>query len=150
MQSHLGTSYTNEDVKDYVLDTLNSGQVVVGYGHAVLRRPDPRYEALIRFASSRPEITQDPLFQLVLKTAEIVPGVLKQLGKVNMPHPFPFHPPFPTLHRQLNSSLTHRPKIRTPMSTPSRECSSITTASARRTTTPPPSASAADSARSRS
>ena len=85
MQSHLGTSYTDDKIKDYLLSMLNSGQVVPGYGHAVLRRPDPRYEVLIRFASSRPEIFNDPLFQLVKKNAEIVPGVLKQLGKVMIP-----------------------------------------------------------------
>lgn len=82
MQSNIGTSYTDDNVKDYLLKTLNSGQVVPGYGHAVLRRPDPRYEVLIRFASSRPEIAKDPLFQLVKKNSEIAPGVLKQLGKV--------------------------------------------------------------------
>ncbi|KAI9675297.1 MAG: hypothetical protein M1817_001200 [Caeruleum heppii] len=87
MQSHVGTSFTDEDVKSYLWQTLKSGQVVPGYGHAVLRKPDPRFEALMDFASSRPEIASDPVFQLVKKNAEIAPGVLTEHGKTKNPHP---------------------------------------------------------------
>ena len=83
MQSHIGYSYTDSDVKDYLWGTLKSGQVVPGYGHAVLRKPDPRFKALIDFASKRPEIAQDALFQLVKKNSEIAPNVLKEHGKVS-------------------------------------------------------------------
>lgn len=83
MQSHIGEKFSDSDVKDYLWSTLKSGQVVPGYGHAVLRKPDPRFEALMDFASSRPEIAKDPVFQLVKKNAEIAPGVLKEHGKVN-------------------------------------------------------------------
>ncbi len=62
--------------------TLKSGRVIPGYGHAVLRKPDPRFEALMDFASARPEIAQDPVFQLVKKNSEIAPGVLTEHGKV--------------------------------------------------------------------
>ncbi|KAL9065825.1 MAG: hypothetical protein Q9161_007990 [Pseudevernia consocians] len=87
MQSHIGTSFTDSDVKDYLWSTLKSGQVVPGYGHAVLRKPDPRFEALMKFASSRPEIAKDPVFQLVKRNAEIAPGVLKEHGKTKNPFP---------------------------------------------------------------
>jgi citrate synthase len=30
-------------MKKFVWDTLNSGQVIPGFGHAVLRKTDPRY-----------------------------------------------------------------------------------------------------------
>lgn len=83
MQSHIGISFTDEDVKDYLWRTLKSGQVIPGYGHAVLRKPDPRFKALMDFASSRPEIAQDPVFQLVKKNSEIAPGVLLEHGKVS-------------------------------------------------------------------
>lgn len=83
MQSHIGEEFSDSDVKDYLWSTLKSGQVVPGYGHAVLRKPDPRFEALMDFASSRPEIAKDPLFQLVKKNSEIAPGVLKEHGKVS-------------------------------------------------------------------
>ena len=87
MQSHIGTSITSSSVSSYLWSTLKSGQVIPGYGHAVLRRPDPRFSALMTFASSRPEIAQDPLFQLVQKTAEVAPGVLTEHGKTKNPFP---------------------------------------------------------------
>ncbi|MCJ1250391.1 hypothetical protein MMC30_007619 [Trapelia coarctata] len=87
MQSHIGTSYSDSDVKEYLWSTLRSGQVVPGYGHGVLRKPDPRFETLMAFASSRPEIAKDPLFQLVKKNSEIAPGVLKEHGKTKNPYP---------------------------------------------------------------
>lgn len=84
MQSHIGTSYSDQDVRDYLWSTLRSGQVVPGYGHGVLRQPDPRFKTLMAFGSSRPEIAQDPLFRLVRKNSEIAPGVLKEHGKVRV------------------------------------------------------------------
>ena len=83
MQSQIGPSFSDSDVKDYLWSTLKSGQVVPGYGHAVLRKPDPRFEALIDFASARPEIAEDPVFRLVKKNSEIAPGVLMEHGKVS-------------------------------------------------------------------
>ena len=82
MKDAIGTSYSDQDVKDYLWSTLKSGRVIPGYGHAVLRKPDPRFEALMDFASARPEIAQDPVFQLVKKNSEIAPGVLTEHGKV--------------------------------------------------------------------
>lgn len=89
MQSQIGNSFTDKDVKDYIWSTLKSGQVVPGYGHGVLRKPDPRFEALMDFAATRPEITSDPVYQLVKKNAEIAPGVLTEHGKVNLPPQIP-------------------------------------------------------------
>jgi citrate synthase len=82
MQSALGKFYTDQDIKDFIWKTLRSGQVVPGLGHAVLRNPDPRFKALMNFASSRPEIAQNPLFKLVQKNSIIAPEVLKEHGKV--------------------------------------------------------------------
>jgi citrate synthase len=83
MKDAIGTSYSDQDVKNYLWNTLKSGRVVPGYGHAVLRKPDPRFEALMDFASARPEIAQDSVFQLVKKNSEIAPGVLMEHGKVS-------------------------------------------------------------------
>lgn len=82
MQEAVGTSYSDQDVKNYLWKTLKSGRVIPGYGHAVLRKPDPRFEALMDFASARPEIAKDPVFQLVKKNSEIAPDVLTEHGKV--------------------------------------------------------------------
>lgn len=87
MQDHIGTSASDKDVTDYLWSTLKSGRVVPGYGHAVLRKPDPRFEALMDFASARPEIAKDPVFQLVKKNSEIAPNVLKEHGKTKNPYP---------------------------------------------------------------
>lgn len=87
MQSHIGSSLDPSSIKSYLWSTLQSGQVIPGYGHAVLRKPDPRFEALMRFASSRPEIAQDPLFRLVQLNSEIAPDVLKEHGKTKNPFP---------------------------------------------------------------
>ncbi|EKD14549.1 uncharacterized protein L3040_000072 [Drepanopeziza brunnea f. sp. 'multigermtubi'] len=87
MQEHVGTDFSDKDVSDYLWTTLKSGRVVPGYGHAVLRKPDPRFEALMAYASSRPEIAKDPVFQLVKKTSEIAPGVLTEHGKTKNPYP---------------------------------------------------------------
>ena len=87
MQSHVGTSFSDADVTDYLWTTLKSGRVIPGYGHAVLRKPDPRFEALMDFAAARPDIAQDPVFALVKKTSEIAPGVLTEHGKTKNPFP---------------------------------------------------------------
>ncbi|KAI5809787.1 citrate synthase-like protein [Peziza echinospora] len=87
MQKEVGDKATDEEIKAYLWKTLNSGQVVPGYGHAVLRKPDPRFDALMDFAATRPEIQADPVFRLVKKNSEIAPGVLTEHGKTKNPHP---------------------------------------------------------------
>jgi citrate synthase len=82
MKEAIPSDYSDKDVTDYLWNTLKSGRVVPGYGHGVLRKPDPRFEALMDFAAARPEIAKDPLFKLVKKNSEIAPNVLKEHGKV--------------------------------------------------------------------
>lgn len=84
MQDKIGTKFSEQDIKDYLWSTLKSGRVIPGYGHAVLRKPDPRFEAMIAFGAARPEIMEDPVFQLVKKNSEIAPGVLMEHGKVSL------------------------------------------------------------------
>jgi len=45
MKDEVGTNVSDETIKDYIWSTLKSGRVVPGYGHAVLRKTDPRYMA---------------------------------------------------------------------------------------------------------
>lgn len=82
MQSKIGDNFTSADVEEYLWSTLKSGQVIPGYGHGVLRKPDPRFAALIEFADARSEIASDPVYQLVKKNSEVAPGVLTKHGKV--------------------------------------------------------------------
>ena len=87
MREHIGDNWSEGDIKDYLWSTLKTGRVVPGYGHAVLRKPDPRFEALMDFASARPEIANDPVFRLVKKNSEVAPGVLMEHGKTKNPYP---------------------------------------------------------------
>ena len=47
-RAQLGDSPSKEEVKDFVWATLKSGKVVPGFGHAVLRKTDPRYMCQVR------------------------------------------------------------------------------------------------------
>ena len=76
---------TEEEMKKYVWDTLNSGQVVPGFGHAVLRKTDPRYMTQREF--SLKHIPDDPLFKYVDLLYKIVPPILKEQGKAKNPWP---------------------------------------------------------------
>ncbi|MBK8700912.1 MAG: citrate (Si)-synthase [Saprospiraceae bacterium] len=76
---------TKEQLRAYILETLESGQVVPGYGHAVLRQPDPRFMAQKSFAETY--IQNDPTIQIVWDLFEIVPEILGDLGKVKNPWP---------------------------------------------------------------
>ncbi|KAI0807468.1 citrate synthase [Fomes fomentarius] len=87
MQKELGDNISHEDIKEFLWKTLKSGQVVPGYGHGVLRNPDPRFMALQEFCDTRPELLADPIVQLVKKTYEVAPGVLKEHGKTKNPYP---------------------------------------------------------------
>jgi citrate synthase len=42
MKAAIGDDFSDQAIKDYLWSTLKSGQVVPGYGHAVLRKTDPR------------------------------------------------------------------------------------------------------------
>ena len=76
---------TIEQLKEYAWDTLNKGWVIPGYGHAVLRLPDPRFTAQFEFGKKY--MPEDELFKLVQTVNEVVPSVLQQLGKVKNPWP---------------------------------------------------------------
>jgi citrate synthase len=76
---------TKEELKQFLWDTLNAGQVIPGYGHAVLRKTDPRYVAQNEF--SKKHLPNDPLFQLVNMIYEVAPGVLTEHGKTKNPWP---------------------------------------------------------------
>lgn len=86
MQGELGDAVTDENkVKDFIWKTLKSGQVVPGYGHAVLRKTDPRYTCQREFALKH--LPNDKLFQLVSNIYKTVPPILTELGKVKNPWP---------------------------------------------------------------
>ncbi|MFV0483559.1 MAG: citrate (Si)-synthase [Bacteroidales bacterium] len=79
------TTPTKQQVEDFVKNTLNSGRVIPGYGHAVLRVTDPRYTAQKNFADKF--IKNDPIVDIVNKLYEVVPPILEKTGKVSNPWP---------------------------------------------------------------
>jgi len=82
--SKVGTDVTTDQLRDYIRETLKTS-VVPGYGHAVLRKTDPRYTCQREFALKH--LPDDPLFGVVSKLYHIVPDELLALGKVANPWP---------------------------------------------------------------
>ncbi len=86
MQESLGTDApTSEQIANYVQATLSSGKVVPGYGHAVLRKTDPRFTAQMEFGKKH--MPDDKLLNTVWNIYETVPPILQSLGKVKNPWP---------------------------------------------------------------
>lgn len=72
-------------IEEYVKKTLSEGKVVPGYGHAVLRKTDPRFTAQMEFGKKH--LADDPLVQTVWNVYEAVPPILQSLGKIKNPWP---------------------------------------------------------------
>jgi len=80
-----GKEVNEETIREFAWETLKSGQVIPGYGHAVLRKTDPRYSAQREFALKY--LPDDPLFKIVGTIYEVMPGVLTEHGKTKNPWP---------------------------------------------------------------
>ncbi len=85
LQTEFGDLPTREQLRRFTLETLKQGKVIPGYGHGVLRRTDTRFTAQYRFAEVF--LPDDPLFQLVKRVYEVMPGILSELGKIKNPYP---------------------------------------------------------------
>jgi citrate synthase len=73
------------EVKQYVWETLNAGFVIPGFGHAVLRKTDPRYTLQRNF--SLMHLKDDPIFKYVDILYRVVPPILQEQGKAKNPWP---------------------------------------------------------------
>ncbi len=78
-------SYDKAALRQFAWDTLNKGQVIPGYGHAVLRKTDPRYTAQLEFGKKH--FPEDDIFKLAALVYEVVPDVLREQGKAKDPWP---------------------------------------------------------------
>ena len=86
MREELGVELpSKEQIDAYVRKTLSEGKVVPGYGHAVLRKTDPRFTAQMEFGKKH--MPDDPLVQTVWNIYDTVPPVLQSLGKIKNPWP---------------------------------------------------------------
>jgi len=86
MRTELGVELpSSEQIEAYVKKTLSEGKVVPGYGHAVLRKTDPRFTAQMEFGKKH--MPNDPLVQTVWNIYDTVPPILQSLGKIKNPWP---------------------------------------------------------------
>jgi citrate synthase len=76
---------TKEDLTKFLWDTLNSGKVIPGYGHAVLRKTDPRYSSQRDYCLKH--LPDDDLFKVVSTIYEVAPDILREQGKAKNPWP---------------------------------------------------------------
>lgn len=81
----LGGVPTKDQLVKYLWDTLNSGKVIPGYGHAVLRKTDPRYTAQREFALKH--LPDYDIFKVVSDIYEVAPDILIEHGKAKNPWP---------------------------------------------------------------
>ena len=80
-----GKAPSPEELEEYTWEVLNSGRVVPGFGHAVLRATDPRYTAQYDFGKEH--FPDDELFATMATGFEVIPKVLMEHGKATNPWP---------------------------------------------------------------
>jgi citrate synthase len=85
LQENIGKNPSKEDIADYINKTLKDGKVVPGYGHAVLRKTDPRFLAQQEFAKTY--MPDDELVNIVWNIYEVAPPILESTGKIKNPWP---------------------------------------------------------------
>ncbi len=76
---------TDEQVAEYIKTTLANGRVVPGYGHAVLRQPDPRFIAEKEFGEKH--CANDAVVQVIWQIFRVAPPILQSTGKIKNPWP---------------------------------------------------------------
>jgi len=80
-----GQEPSEDEIKQFVWDTLNAGMVIPGFGHAVLRKTDPRYSIQREFSLNH--LKDDTLFKYVDILYKVVPPILLEHGKAKNPWP---------------------------------------------------------------
>ncbi|MBI4700586.1 MAG: citrate (Si)-synthase [Deltaproteobacteria bacterium] len=79
-----GKEPTEGVIREALLETLKTG-VIPGYGHAVLRKTDPRYMAQREFCLKN--LPDYPMFKVVSQIFNVAPKVLMEQGKAKNPWP---------------------------------------------------------------
>jgi len=85
VHDHFNGAPDKKELEKFCWDSLQNGRVIPGYGHAVLRCPDPRFTAFLSFGKKH--IINDNMFSIVERLYEVVPNVLKEHGKAKNPWP---------------------------------------------------------------
>lgn len=79
------TTVTHQFTTNYINNTIANKQVVPGYGHAVLRKTDPRFTAQMNFAKQN-NLTSE-LLETVWSVYSVAPEILGSIGKIKNPYP---------------------------------------------------------------
>lgn len=85
MMNKFGGTPTKEQAIQQVKETMDAGKVIPGYGHAVLRITDPRFEAFLEFGKKY--LPENPVFKTVSILFDVVPNELKKIEKIKNPWP---------------------------------------------------------------
>ncbi len=85
VRDHFGCLPDAENLRDYLRNSLDKGDLIPGYGHGVLRTTDPRFTAKLDFAPVH--FPEDELIQLVELIYHTLPPLLEEQGKVSNPWP---------------------------------------------------------------
>jgi len=73
-----GGTPSEQQLRDFAFETLRSGKVIPGYGHAVLRVTDPRYAGFLEFGKEH--LPKDPVFATVSRVYDVIPKVLQEFS----------------------------------------------------------------------
>lgn len=86
LQADLGGGKpSKQQIEEYINKTINEGKVVPGYGHAVLRKTDPRFTAQMEFAKKH--MPTDELVNIVWDVYDVAPNILGNYKKIKNPWP---------------------------------------------------------------
>ena len=97
---------TEDQLRDFAWETLKSGKVIPGYGHAVLRVTDPRFQGFLEFGKEH--LPDDPVFKTVHNVFNVVPEVLKQYSEERVAAgKNPIGNPWPNVDAGSGSLLYH-------------------------------------------
>jgi len=80
-----GKEVNAETITEFAWETLDAGKVIPGYGHAVLRKTDPRYTCQREFALKH--MPDNELFKVVDTIYSVMPDILTEHGKTANPYP---------------------------------------------------------------
>ena len=79
LMEKMGGVPSEEALRNFAFETLRSGKVVPGYGHAVLRVVDPRYAGFLEFGKEY--MPTDPVFATVERVFNVIPKVLQEYSE---------------------------------------------------------------------
>jgi len=80
-----GKAVNKDTITEFGWETLKAGKVIPGYGHAVLRKTDPRYTCQREYALKH--MPDDEMFKIVDTIYQVMPGILLEHGKTKNPYP---------------------------------------------------------------